>query len=136
MEITTGEDGITRACFHFKGNTCTNMGEELAFDYHMKLGAAGDQYRIIEAACIPAEEHEGYKKMCSYVEKGEEALAPVKEERALVGMPLDEVVKWDPMIVPAGCLCSISNRNHKWRIVLQSLHYWMAQHEAKSLGNF
>ena len=51
----------------------------------------------------------------------------ISQPPALPGNRLDKVLEWEPPASPAGCLCSQSSRDHKWRIVLQTLHYSLLQ---------
>ena len=48
------DDGTIEARFRYEGTTCTNMGRELAFDYHVVLGPREEGYCIREQHCGPA----------------------------------------------------------------------------------
>ena len=45
----------------------------------------------------------------------------------LLGRPLDEALDWGPRSSPSACLCTQASRNHKWRIVLQTIHYGLTR---------
>ena len=128
LQLEELDNGQRCAKFKFNGSTCTNMGWPLEFEYEVVIDSAQEQYRILEMNCRAGTLHEGYKKMCSYIEKGEELTRRIAQEKPLIGQPLNDVLGWDANINPAGCLCSLSNRNHKWKVMLQTLHYAMVQH--------
>jgi hypothetical protein len=56
-------------------------------------------------------------------------MAAVDREKPLLGEPLDRVLTWDGAATAAGCYCQASDRMHKWRIVLETIHYALAQRE-------
>jgi hypothetical protein len=129
MELKTECDGTIRACFHLEGSTCSNMGHPLAFDYHMHLAAEENEYRILDTACVVDKKVSGYRAMCSYIEDHRGIMESIKGEKPLDGELLDAVIDWDPDSVASGCLCGPADRNHKWRIVLQTLHFALKQLE-------
>jgi hypothetical protein len=61
--------------------------------------------------------------MCSYLQDAEAILEKIRVPPALHDSSLAKVLEWSPQASPAGCLCAQSSRDHKWRIVLQTLHY-------------
>ena len=123
LELSDDGDDI-RAVFRFDGSTCTNLGLPLRFEYRVDLSReeAGD-YRLEGFACEPHPEDTGHKGMCSYLADAEDILEKIRQAPALPGRSLGKVLEWTPPSSPAGCLCSQSSRDHKWRIVLQTLHY-------------
>lgn len=62
----------------------------------VNLSPATDSYKIIDSGCVPVEGHEGYKKMCSYIEKGDGHLALIQREGPELDRPLDDILKWNP----------------------------------------
>ena len=36
---------------------------------------------------------------------------------------LDDLLEWSPVTSPSACLCTQASRDHKWRIVLHTIHY-------------
>jgi hypothetical protein len=132
MKIEIEDNGSFNAHFSFAGSTCSDLGHPLAFDFFVSLSPSTDGYKIIDSNCVPTEGDDGYKKMCSYIDKGDGHLALIQRERPELGRPLNDILEWEPTVIPAGCLCNRANRNHKWRIVLQTLHYQMVQHENES----
>jgi hypothetical protein len=48
-------------------------------------------------------------------------------DRPLLGHPLEDVLGWRRADSPAGCYCTAESRAHKWGLVLQVLHFALAQ---------
>ncbi len=116
--------GKIEATFRIDGSTCTNMGTPLAFEYRVSLRREADAgYRILAVSCAPVENEKGYQAMCAYLDNPERFMAGIKEYRPLVGQLLSEAVTWEVSTSPAGCLCTRPSQDHKWRIVLQTIHY-------------
>jgi hypothetical protein len=67
--------------------------------------------------------------MCRYISDGEALMAAIAAERPLQGRPLDDVVRWTRPSSPAGCYCEPHSRQHKWGLVLETIHYALANHE-------
>jgi len=132
LTIATRVDGTVDAVFKYEGTTCTNMGRPLKFHYHVTLGPREDGYPIREQSCGPAPGDEGYTSMCQYIRDREALMASIERERPLLGQPLDDVVRWSRPSSPAGCYCEADSRQHKWGLVLETLHYVLAQQAARS----
>jgi hypothetical protein len=123
LELSEDGDEL-QAVFRFDGSTCTNLGLPLRFEYRVELSREKTGgYRMERFACKPHPEDTGHKGMCSYLADAEAILEKIGQPPALPGRSLEKVLKWTPPSSPAGCLCSQSSRDHKWRIVLQTLHY-------------
>jgi len=123
LTMTTRADGTLDAVFRYEGTTCTNMGRPLKFDYHITVGPRDEGYPILEQRCEPASGDDGYTSMCRYLTHPEELMASIDRERPLNGQPLDEVLRWARPASPAGCYCEPASRQHKWGLVLETLHY-------------
>ena len=124
LNVTALANDQFRAIFRLDGSTCTNMGIPLQFDYVVELQKEADNsYRITHSDCRPTENHNGYQSMCAYLDKPERYMSQLEAYRPLVGRPLHEALGWDPPTSPAGCLCTRASQDHKWRIVLHTLHY-------------
>jgi hypothetical protein len=121
------DDGGVAAVFRYDGTTCTNMGRPLQFHYHVRLGRREDGYPILEQACLPAPGDEGYMAMCRYISEPDPLMASIAAERPLRGRPLDDVVRWTRPASPAGCYCEPDSRQHKWGLVLETIHYALAR---------
>ena len=123
LTIETLEDGGVAATFRYDGTTCTNMGRPLQFHYHVRLGPRGEGYPILEQSCGPAPGDEGHLAMCRYVSHRDELMASIAAERPLHGRPLGDVARWTRTPSPAGCYCELESRQHKWGLVLETIHY-------------
>lgn len=127
LAIATGPDGALDAIFRYEGTTCTNTGRPLEFDYHVTLGPREEGYPIREQRCGPAAGDEGYTSMCRYISHGDQLMTSIALERPLHGQPLDDVVRWTRPANPAGCYCDPESRQHKWGLVLETIHYTLAR---------
>ena len=123
-------NGTTQARFRYDGTTCTNLGRPLAFDYSVTLGSRDDGYPVLEQQCLPAAGDTGHTCMCQFIAGPGALMQSIRGEKPLLGRPLDEVLAWPPSTVFAGCLCDPASRRHKWRLVLETIHY--ALHEKTS----
>ena len=121
-ELEQGGDQI-RARFHFLGSTCSDGGIPLKFVYEVSLVPEGDEHIIRHMCAAPAENHTGYRSMCSYQSSAEEILHLLQAAHPLLGRPLSDALNWNPDRNPAGCICSVENRNHKWLMALQTIHF-------------
>jgi len=118
-------DGLIHARFRYEGTTCTNMGRALAFDYGVVMGPRELGYPILEQQCTPAPGDTGHTCMCKYAE----AMPEIAREKPLAGRPLSDVLSFErPQIAP-GCYCDASSRQHKWGLVLETIHYALSQEE-------
>jgi hypothetical protein len=131
LSLSTRADGTVDAVFRYEGTTCTNMGRPLQFHYHVTLGPRGEGYPIREQSCLPAPGDAGHTSMCRYISDGEELMASIERERPLHGQPLDDVVRWTRPLSPAGCYCEPESRQHKWGLVLETIHYALASQPAR-----
>ena len=119
----------TDAFFRYEGTTCSNLGRPLFFHYLVKLGPREDGYPIREQSCRPAPGDEGYKSMCRYMDDAPQLMSAIDHEKPLLGQPLDRVLSWNGASSAAGCYCELSDRMHKWRLALETIHYALAQQE-------
>jgi len=122
-------DGSVDAVFRYEGTTCTNMGRPMAFDYNVKLGPRGEGYPIREQRCAPAPGDTGHAHMCQYIENPSRLMDAIDSERPLNGERLNAVVSWRRTASGAGCYCESASRDHKWGLVLETIHYALAQKE-------
>lgn len=128
--MLTQEDGSIDAQFRYDGTTCTNLGRPLTFLYSVKLGPRDEGYPIREQSCAPAAGDTGHTQMCQYIENPQGLMAAVVREKPLRGERLDAVLAWHRAPCAAGCYCDASSREHKWGLVLETIHYALAQQEA------
>ena len=129
LSIDIRQDGSVEAVFRYEGTTCTNMGRPLTFDYRVKLGSRAEGYPIQEQHCGPAGEDTGHTFMCGYIENQEGLMAAIDREKPLRGERLNAVLSWQREANGAGCFCEGASRNHKWGLVLETIHYALAQEE-------
>jgi hypothetical protein len=116
-------DGGVDALFRFEGTTCTNMGRPLKFEYRVSLGPRSEGYPIRGQFCGPAADDDGYTYMCKYISAPDVLIRALTDEQPLHGRPLDEVLAWERPPFPAGCYCDAASRQHKWGLVLETIHY-------------
>jgi hypothetical protein len=129
LSLTPREDGGIDALFRYDGTTCTNMGRPLAFHYNVRLGPREEGFPIREQRCGPAPGDEGHTYMCQYIRDGGRLLADIDNEKPLLGRPLDEVLSWPRSSSAAGCYCEPASREHKWGLVLETVHYALGHTE-------
>ncbi len=122
-------DGSLDAVFRYDGTTCTNMGRPLTFYYHVKLGPRAQGYPIRKQRCAPAQDDTGHAAMCKYIEDSASLMAAIESEKPLSGERLNAVLTWRREPSAAGCYCEPSSRDHKWGLVLETIHYALAQRE-------
>jgi len=129
LTLTTRGDGTIEARFRYEGTTCTNMGRELAFDYRVVLGPREEGYPIREEHSGPAPGDTGHTYMCRYMNNAEHLMVAIDREKPLVGHLLKDVLSWQRASDLAGCYCEPASRKHKWGLVLETIHYALAQRE-------
>jgi hypothetical protein len=129
LTLSDRADGSIDAVFRYDGTTCTNMGRPLTFDYHLRLGPREGGYRIREQRCVPAPGDTGHEHMCKYLEDSERLMAAIALEKPLTGEPLNTVIRWQRAAAPAGCYCEAASREHKWGLVLETIHFALVQRE-------
>jgi hypothetical protein len=130
LSLRENADGSLDAVFRYDGTTCTNMGRPLVFHYTVKLGPRDEGYPIRELGCTPAEGDCGYESMCKYIEDPATLMSAIRRERPLRGERLDSVLTWRRGSSVAGCFCEAESREHKWGLVLETIHYALAQKES------
>jgi len=130
LSLEHREDGVD-ALFRYDGTTCSNMGRPLTFYYGVKLGTRSEGYPIREQWCGPAPGDTGHTFMCKYQSGAAPLMAAIAAEKPLLGRRLDEVLTWKRDVCSAGCYCEPASREHKWGLVLETIHYALAQRESK-----
>lgn len=122
-------DGTIDAVFRYEGTTCTNMGRPLRFQYHVTLGPREEGYPIREQRCAPSDGDEGHTYMCRYMSNREHLMVAIDREKPLNGQPLNDVLTWARPVCGAGCYCEPDSREHKWGLVLETIHFALARRE-------
>jgi len=111
-------DGGTVYAFALAGSTCSNVPLELVMsvviDADGRIEATSSRERAGITTC---------DAMCAAQGEGRRFLDILGNCDEVIGLTLAEAAfrKWD--VEPSGCLCTAGNRRHKWRNVLQALHY-------------
>src|SRR5439155_15890873 len=123
-------NGTIQARFRYDGTTCTNLGRPFAFDYTVTLGLQENGYPILEQCCAPAPSDTGHTAMCQYIVGPAPLMEAIRREKPLLGRPLADVLSWPPSAGFASCFCDPASRRHKWRLVLETIHY--ALHDSTS----
>jgi hypothetical protein len=123
LRIEPSGDGTLTAHFRYDGSTCSNMGQPLAFDYTVVLGPLAQGHRVLSTDCVAAPGTIGHQKMCGWQADAFGLGGAISSPPPFAGQLLEEALSWKPSTQPSGCLCSEASRNHKWRLVLQTLHY-------------
>jgi hypothetical protein len=129
LSLRNHPDGSLDAVFRYDGTTCTNMGRPMTFHYTVKLGSRAEGYPIREQRCAPAEGDTGHESMCKYIEDPATLMSAIDRERPLNGERLNSVLTWRRGVNAAGCFCEAASREHKWGLVLETIHYALAQQE-------
>jgi len=129
LRLSVLGDRTVDARFRYDGTTCSNMGHPLAFEYHVRLASREEGYVIIGAGCGPVGGDTGHTLMCEYLADAESLMSRIAGEAPLLGRPLDDVVTWERRHNPAGCYCTPESREHKWGLVLETLHFALADEE-------
>jgi hypothetical protein len=128
LTLDVRPDGVD-ALFRYDGTTCTNMGRPLAFYYGVKLGPREEGYPIRQQWCGPAPGDTGHTYMCQYRTDADALMAAIAADKPLLGRRLDEVLTWKRDVCSAGCYCDPASRQHKWGLVLETIHYALAQRQ-------
>jgi len=129
LSLHVNKDGSLDALFRYDGTTCTDMGRPLTFHYNVKLGPRSEGYPIREQRCAPAPGDEGHTLMCQYLDNPSKLMTSIDREKPLVGERLNAVLSWQRNTSAAGCYCDASSRDHKWGLVLETIHYALVQKE-------
>jgi hypothetical protein len=129
LSMNANPDGSVDVLFRYEGTTCTNMGRPLTFNYSVKLGPRAQGYPILEQRCAPDASDTGHTAMCKYIENASRLMTAIDGEKPLRGERLDAVFKWQRKPSAAGCYCEPSSRDHKWGLVLETIHFALAQRE-------
>jgi hypothetical protein len=67
--------------------------------------------------------------MCEYLQDPTGLMGAIDAEKPLSGERLNAVVTWRREPSGAGCYCERASRDHKWGLVLETIHYALVQEE-------
>jgi hypothetical protein len=76
---------------------------------------------------VPAPGDQGHRFMCRYLTQGDGLMAAISAEQPLIGRPLADVLSWQRPSSAAGCYCEADARQHKWGLVLETIHYALSR---------
>jgi hypothetical protein len=115
--------GDTRllAVFDYRGSSCSNDAFDMIFE--VMLESVNGRRRIVSSRLRLHRETAALDTMCAFGQAGSRFKAEIDSCRPLEGRWLEDALEWEAEVEPAGCLCEPTYRNHKWRIVLQTIHY-------------
>jgi hypothetical protein len=134
LRLLVREDRTVEARFRYDGTTCSNLGQPLAFEYHVRLAPREEGYIILDLSCAPAPGDAGHTYMCAYLEDAGSLMRRIAAERPLLGRPLGDVLGWGRADGPAGCYCDAADREHKWGLALEVLHYALTPKDEPQAG--
>ncbi len=121
LTLSTTPDGGHTALFRLEGSTCGNVPFEL--HYRVRLGPAAEGHRLLGFFCALAAHDTNHREQCAAKADYGDHRASVAVPPPLHGRPLAEALAWSPATAPDGCLCTEPARAHKWRAVLQTIHF-------------
>jgi len=134
LSLRACEDGSIDALFRYDGTTCTNMGRPLTFHYTVKLGSRDEGYPIQAQSCAPATGDTGHMHMCQFLDDREALMSTIEREKPLAGQRLNAILSWQRPTCAAACYCEPASREHKWGLVLETIHYALVQRELQDTG--
>ena len=104
-------------------------GASAALPVRVTLGPQSEGYPIRELHCAPAVDDDGHTYMRRYASAGDQLLTDIDREKPLQGRPLNDVLTWSRPASAAGCYCEADSRRHKWGLVLETIHFALADQE-------
>ncbi len=129
LSLDLRQDGSTAARFRYEGTTCSDMGRPLEFIYEVTLGPRDDGYPILAERCAPAAADDGHRYMCRYRAAPSQLMAEIASEKPLLGQRLDQVLTHELPASVASCYCEADSRDRKWALVLETIHFALAERE-------
>jgi hypothetical protein len=58
-------------------------------------------------------------------------MVAIDREKPLNGRPLNDVLTWLRSPSAAGCYCEADSRQHKWGLVLETIHFALAREQSE-----
>jgi hypothetical protein len=133
LKVFPRADGGLLAHFHYEGSTCHTGGLPFEIVYEIVLNSAAQGYRVQSLTCNPPQEDQRYRSMCAF-QREQDFEIKMRETPPVKDWYFKEVLQWTPLTHPAGCLCDQMNREHKWLMVLQTLHFALFQEKNSNLN--
>jgi len=135
LQMQWTKHGAIEARFRYEGTTCSNLGHPLEYEYLVTLGPASDGYPILDALCSPAPGDLGHASQCEYLLDPERFSSTIRNEKPLLGHPLNDILIWTRPHKPSGCYCDVERRMHKWGLVFEVIHYALTQQAPQESKN-
>ncbi len=123
--------GNVEAVFRLEGSTCGNV--PLVMLYEVGLGPRAEGWPIRRLSVQPEPNDDGHRAQCAFRADEGQWREELQAEQPCLGQPVAAALAWSPTVSPEGCLCTAASRAHKWRIVLQTLH-WALMHSPATMG--
>ena len=120
LKLVPSDEGDRAYRFSLSGSTCSNMGLPIKAEMVVEMN---EEDRIVKTSTKPSPGDIGLGKMCAAKENGAGFIEGVGSLEEAHGMTIEEAAFHPWEIAPSGCFCSRENRLHKWRNVLQTIHY-------------
>ncbi len=129
LRIEQEPGGTLHAQFLYLGSTCCDGGIPLRFLYDIRLETTEGVPLILDLSCRTANDQLGHRQMCAYTATGGGIMTEIESFKPLLGLPLSQVLRWEPSRDSAGCLCNQAQRKHRWLTALQTLHFVLRHNE-------
>jgi hypothetical protein len=120
-------DGTRDYGFRFRGSTCNDQGRIVYFNLNVKLAPTPEGWRIDDARIGLDREEPNLSRLCAWQSERGAFLERLAQPAHFCGMGLEETIQSLREVNPAGCVCTRAMADHKWRIVLSTIHYVLAQ---------
>jgi hypothetical protein len=128
-------DGVRHYRFRYMGNTCCDGGTPINSVMHAMIRPE-PRGMVFERGWIEIEEDDpGLQAMCEFYGRRWAFHDELERPPAWSGQTLEEVLGEtiaQAKINPAGCFCKPSQVNHKWRMVLSTIHYALSLETARA----
>lgn len=128
LTLADEEGGAMHCCYHYTGSTCNDGGEYFKAVFHVIVIPQAQGVTVANAWIdLPTEGNPGAMQMCVWWTQRELFLRELKQPPAFCGQTIEAILQQPMDMDYAGCLCFEPMQNHKWRNVLATIHYALAQ---------
>jgi hypothetical protein len=121
LQFNAPAAGRLQAVFSYACTTCRDGGVDYPVRFVVELSGSRSDPRLVSLQAEPEAGDKGHRQLCNPDDHMFSAGTP-----ASIGLPDDRlasVMRWRPDVDVGGCTCSRAHRAHKWRNVLEVLHY-------------
>ncbi|MDH5643611.1 MAG: hypothetical protein OEY63_05355 [Gemmatimonadota bacterium] len=124
LTVSEPSDGISTARFRFDGNTCTNLGQTMTFEYTLSFKRHASGTFIVQGTSVaPVPGTEGYLRSCAFKNNPAMFHNQLATDSPSVDKTTQEALDEYIFASPSACLCNSDFRKHKWRLFLETLHF-------------